>query len=41
LVAASLESVLGFCLGCTIFSALMRVGIIPESVCEACVIPQR
>ncbi|GAC84273.1 hypothetical protein GP2_019_00910 [Gordonia paraffinivorans NBRC 108238] len=35
-VAASLESVLGFCLGCTIFGFLQRAGIIPESVCEAC-----
>jgi hypothetical protein len=36
LVAASLESFLGFCLGCKIFALLMRLGIIPESVCEAC-----
>jgi hypothetical protein len=36
LVAASLESFLGFCLGCRIFAVLMRFGIIPESVCEAC-----
>ena len=35
-VAALLESVLGFCLGCTIFGFLQRVGVIPESVCEAC-----
>lgn len=35
-VAASLEAVLGFCLGCTIFGWLMRVGVIPASVCEAC-----
>ncbi len=35
-VAASLESFVGFCLGCWIFSLLMRVGVIPESVCEAC-----
>lgn len=36
LVAASLEAFVGFCLGCTIFGILMRVGLIPESVCEAC-----
>ncbi len=36
LVAATLESVFGFCLGCTIFGALMRSGVIPESVCEEC-----
>ena len=35
-VAALLEAALGFCLGCTIFSWLMRLGIIPASVCEAC-----
>jgi hypothetical protein len=36
LVAASLEAFLGFCLGCKGFAILMRLGIIPESVCEAC-----
>jgi hypothetical protein len=36
LVAASLEAFLGFCLGCKIFAWLMRIGVIPESVCEAC-----
>ncbi len=36
LVAASLESFAGFCLGCRMFGILMRVGVIPESVCEAC-----
>jgi hypothetical protein len=36
LAAASLESLLGFCLGCKIFALLMRLGIIPDSVCEAC-----
>ncbi len=35
-VAASLESFVGFCLGCTIFSRLMRIGLIPETVCAAC-----
>lgn len=36
LVAASLEAFLGFCLGCAIFGRLMKTGVIPESVCEAC-----
>lgn len=36
LAAASLESFLGFCLGCWMFRWLMRFGIIPESVCEEC-----
>lgn len=36
LVAASLESFLGFCLGCVVFGLLMRAGVIPRSVCEEC-----
>lgn len=36
LVAASLEAFAGFCLGCTIFRRLIRLGVIPETVCEAC-----
>ena len=35
-VAATLESVLAICLGCKVFAVLMRVGLIPESVCEEC-----
>jgi hypothetical protein len=35
-VAAFLESALGFCLGCKTFALLMRVGVIPEEVCERC-----
>lgn len=35
-VAASLEAVFAFCLGCTVFSALMRIGVVPASVCEEC-----
>jgi hypothetical protein len=34
--AALLESAGGICLGCIAFSALMRAGVIPESVCEQC-----
>lgn len=34
--AATLEAAFGFCIGCTIFGALMRKGIIPSDVCEAC-----
>lgn len=36
MVAASLEAFAGLCLGCKIFAILMRLGILPESVCEAC-----
>jgi hypothetical protein len=34
--AALLESALGLCLGCKAFALLMRVGLIPEAVCERC-----
>jgi len=34
--AATLESVFGLCLGCIAFGYLMKAGIIPEEVCEAC-----
>lgn len=34
--AATLESVFAFCLGCQIFAVLIRVGLVPASVCEAC-----
>lgn len=35
-VAATLESVFAFCLGCVVFSGLMRIGAIPADVCEEC-----
>jgi hypothetical protein len=35
-VAATLESVLAFCVGCRIFGLLMRIGLVPESVCAEC-----
>ena len=35
-IAAGLEAGLGFCLGCVIFNYLMRIGLIPESICESC-----
>jgi Domain of unknown function (DUF4395) len=36
LPAAGLESILGYCVGCRIFAALMRLGVIPRTVCEEC-----
>jgi Domain of unknown function (DUF4395) len=36
IVAAGLESIFAFCVGCAIFGVLMRVGWIPEETCEAC-----
>jgi len=34
--AASLEAFAGFCVGCWIFARLMRIGLVPETVCVAC-----
>ncbi len=34
--AASLEAFLAVCLGCIVFRGLMRLGVIPASVCESC-----
>jgi len=36
LVAAGLESVLAFCVGCQLFGLLMRAGVIPEEICPEC-----
>jgi Domain of unknown function (DUF4395) len=36
LVAATLESVFAYCLGCQIFGLLMRAGVVPEDVCAEC-----
>lgn len=35
-VFATLESGFGFCVGCKIFGLLMKMGIIPETVCAEC-----
>ena len=35
-VFATLESAFGLCVGCKMFALLMRVGVIPDSVCEEC-----
>lgn len=35
-VAATLEAAFGFCLGCWVFGRLMKLGVIPDDVCEAC-----
>lgn len=35
-VAATLESVFAFCIGCKLFGVLMRVGIVPSDVCKEC-----
>src|SRR3954471_14119820 len=35
-IAATLESVFAFCLGCQAFTLLMRAGVVPETVCVEC-----
>jgi uncharacterized protein DUF4395 len=35
-VAAGLESIFGYCLGCKVFAGLMRLGVVPEDVCLEC-----
>jgi len=36
LVPALLEAAFGICVGCIIFARLMRVGLVPQHVCEEC-----
>jgi hypothetical protein len=36
IVAAGLESIAAYCLGCKFFAIGMRLGLIPESVCREC-----
>jgi hypothetical protein len=35
-VAAGLEAGFGVCLGCKLFGAGMRLGLVPDAVCEEC-----
>jgi hypothetical protein len=35
-LAAFLEAAFAFCLGCKMFAILMRIGVIPASICEDC-----
>jgi hypothetical protein len=35
-IAAGLESILAFCVGCQVFALLMRTGVVPEKVCADC-----
>ena len=35
-VAATLESVFAYCLGCLLFGLLMRAGLIPDRICLEC-----
>jgi len=36
IVPAALEAALGFCVGCRLFAAGVRVGIVPDAVCVEC-----
>ena len=35
-VAAGLESIFGYCLGCKVFGLLIRAGVVPPRVCAEC-----
>ncbi len=35
-VAATLESGFGLCIGCRVFAVLIRLGVVPEEVCARC-----
>ena len=35
-VAAGLEAVFGYCIGCRVFGLLMRAGVIPAETCAEC-----
>ncbi len=35
-IAAGLESIFAYCLGCKVFGLLMRAGLVPEHVCAEC-----
>jgi hypothetical protein len=35
-IAATLESVFAFCLGCQVFALLMRLGVVPDEICAEC-----
>ncbi len=36
IVAAGLESIFAFCIGCQVFALLMRAGLVPAEVCAEC-----
>lgn len=36
IVPAALEATLGFCIGCKLFAAGIRLGIVPDAVCAEC-----
>jgi hypothetical protein len=36
IVAAGLESIFAYCVGCKLFAGLMRLGLIPRETCVAC-----
>jgi hypothetical protein len=36
IIAAGLESIFAYCIGCKVFAGLMRLGLVPEATCAAC-----
>lgn len=35
-LAAGLESIFAYCVGCKVFALLMAAGVVPQTVCEQC-----
>jgi hypothetical protein len=35
-VFSGLESIGGICVGCLVFNAMIRAGLVPATVCEEC-----
>ena len=36
IVFPALEAILGLCVGCKVFGVLMKLGIVPEEICQEC-----
>ena len=36
ILASGLESIFALCIGCELFSVLMRFGVVPASICVEC-----
>jgi hypothetical protein len=36
IIAAGLESIFAYCLGCRVFALLMRAGVVPDELCAEC-----
>ena len=36
IIFPALEAILGLCVGCRVFAVLMRLGLVPEEICQEC-----